>query len=259
MLLTIAPKNDNQKKSRIFTATLLGYGEVSKTVWQLASDDVIRPVWIALGGSDTELMPFVTNLRTGKAANMAEAPSYKSKSDTRIEMPKSAEYLWSYHKVALEGSVETLAFGCVAELCQFDASGVDPDGIRFVCLTPDWYVKSHPLPNEIVNRVVSSVGQYERQAVADHLTHMLRFTAMLNSRTDIPLIPDPVFSVRLYLSLLQAGVIAVPNMSVGWNDWRKNIRSSGALPMQMTAAAIDHKTMQEVASKVIQEHYHGTN
>src|SRR5689334_787467 len=104
-LLTIEhepPKNPSRRrggfreiKTRSFSAVKLAH-VCAGMLWDggQTEDAPIRTVWIAFASSDTEMRPFLANIKSGKVAELYDPNrrSYDRSKPTRYELLRSAGY-----------------------------------------------------------------------------------------------------------------------------------------------------------------------
>lgn len=183
--LTIQPQKEG--KGRSFGATLVSYVEHRDLVPR--GGDTIRPVFLALAGSDNELRPFVANLRTGKKAETG----YKSRE--KYEVLKSAGYQVTWQRTP-KGSLVTLF---APDLFALDPGMVDPRGVMFCILPARRWLR----PADAALPVPECVPE-ERADDVRRLAPL--FAAYLDRRTRCPLIPDPRFYVQLLANALDEGL-----------------------------------------------------
>ncbi len=186
-------------KGRSFQATLLAHVNAD-SLWTGGgtSNEVTRPVWMVLGGSDNELRPFVANLQTGRKADHPGGSKYQGTS--RFEVLKSAGYHYAWQQTPL-GSIVTIF---LPDLFRLDPGMVDPKGIQF-CLLPslDWLTPPDPQAEAFLAKLKVPT---EDPAVLHALTLAPLFVAFLDRRTRCPLIPDPRFYALLIVGALTHGL-----------------------------------------------------
>lgn len=271
MQLSIAPPSTQLgRKARIFACDCVGYGTAPQAVWDQAHEKTIRPVWIALGGSEHAVTPFLANFRMGKIAESPSTGYGRNKGGTKFEILRTTTYVWSTHRVPTVSGGDVLVFGFAADLCNMAGTGVDPDRVAFVCLTPTWYAAESnldPIQVQAAQAWARTQGMPNDQAdtLPSRLPHILRTMAMLDRRISLPLIPDLRFMITAYTALNTAGVLAQPGMgphsgTYGYNDWRSGVKSHGLLSahMQMTAISGATSKIERTLTETMQRYHHGT-
>lgn len=178
-------QQQKEGKGRAFTATLVACVEAREILPR--GNDAVRPIFLSLVGSDSELRPFVANLRTGKKAEHG----YKGRE--RYEILKSAGYQCAWQRTS-KGTLATLF---APDLFCLDPGMVDPKGVVF-CLLParSWL---RPLDVPVPDCV-------PEERMADVLGLAPLFVAYLDRRTRCPLIPDPRFYVQILAHALDQGL-----------------------------------------------------
>jgi hypothetical protein len=162
------------KKGRSFSAKCVS----------IVGAETMRPIWAQFAGTDAELRPFATNLRLGRKAEPGNGRKH-SNSD-RLEFLKSAGYQVAWQRET-EGSLVTFYH---PDLFRLDPGMVDPEGAKFVMLTPQWWLDAQ------------AVGADDAQA---HL-----FAAYLDRRTRCPLVADGAFYRQLYAAAIDHGLAKLP-------------------------------------------------
>lgn len=178
-----------EAKSRSFSARLLGY-LTADSMWEGGcSSSPRRPVWLSYFGTDQEVRAVTANLRGGRTA---EAGSLV------FEVPRRAGYRWVSQPVA--GGVVMTAY--LPAL--FDLEPVTPfvEDVRFVLAPPRWWL------DEQAAALASDFGPDARDAARAAL-----FTAYLDRRTDLPLLADLRFQLRLYRAALGEEWVRRPSAS----------------------------------------------
>lgn len=196
--LTIQPQKEG--KGRAFSATLVSYVECTSILPK--GNDTLRPIFMALAGTDQELRPFVANLRTGKKA---EDTSGYRRSREKYEVLKSAGFQVSWQRTSKGSLVNIFA----PDVFCLDPGMVDPKGVQFVLLPAKSWLKPSTLD------VPDFVPDDRRDAVRA-LAPL--FIAYLDRRTRCPLIPDPKFYVQVLANALHEGLasFSVTGWSRGW-------------------------------------------
>lgn len=181
--LVIEPQKEG--KGRSFRATLVSY--VESIAVAPRGNDAIRPVFLALAGTDNELRPFVANLRTGKKAECG----YKGRE--KYEVLKSSGYQCTWQRTP-KGSLVTLF---APDLFALDPGMVDPKGVSFILLPARSWLR----PSSV------EVPDYVPEDRADDVRALAPlFIAYLDRRTRCPLIPDPKFYAQVLASALNEGL-----------------------------------------------------
>lgn len=235
--LTIQPQNEG--KGRSFRATMVAHVEILEV--SPRSNDVRRPVFLAVAGTDNELRPFVANLRTGKKAERG----YKGRE--RYEVLKSAGYQCTWQRTS-KGALVTLF---APDIFSLDPGMVDPKGVSF-CVMPsrDWTQDSDvEVPDFVPKDRVESV---RRMAPL--------FIAYLDRRTRCPLVQDPRFYVSLLAGALSEGLAAFPGGSSYYPNWGelRGFSSEGVEDLGMHEPlffSASHAVLEDFLARHVKAHF----
>jgi|GEM_PF-2828486 len=249
LTLTIKPKQPTHptarpRKSRSFAATLLGYVVASDLYDERESKTTERPLRLSVAGRDTELNPFISNLvsegRQAEFGNLPESPRWER--PTRVECLRSLEYatVWQRHW----GSAgATAAQVYIRSLCEPVLPQADAPDVRFVCHVPTRWaderlqqevladparcqqIVSHAAALGILEDSNSSLLPLPLKLRADELLQLVPlatyFARFVDSRTDVPLLPEPAFFLQLYLAALQAGIASLSQTEVSRRSYTR--------------------------------------
>jgi len=215
--LVITPperKDGKESKGRAFRAFHLAHLKAD-ALWEggMTETEAIRPVWLMVGGSETEIRPFVTNLMLGKKADM---PGRFRSEGKRFELLKSAGYQYIWQRIPEKGpdgrvDVKAIVMAFLPDLFRMDLGMVDPEGVNF-CLLPtnEWVGQSTIDPNPSVVHVRTAFGKVGIPIPDDDLRQLvptaILFCAFLDRRTRCPLIADTCFYLQLFCSALAQGI-----------------------------------------------------
>jgi hypothetical protein len=177
-------QTEQKGKGRAFSASLVSYVEAAVLP---RGNDTIRPVYLALAGTENELRPFVANLRTGKKAEAG----YRGRE--RFEVLKSSGFQCSWQRTPLGALVTLFA----PDYFALDPGMVDPKGVEFIVLPAQRWLRESSVE-------VPSFVPEDRAADVRHLAPL--FIAYLDRRTRCPLIPDPRFYVQVLSHALDQGL-----------------------------------------------------
>jgi len=242
-ILTIAPKEHQTAastskkrnaptKSRSFSAVKLAH-VCAGMLWDggETKSDTIRPIWMLLTGTDTELRPFLANFRLGRSATLAtNEPHYSRKKPVRFELLKTAGYSFSSRRMTLpDGTTSEVVTAAMDELLILDPGMIDPAGCRFLALPPLWWVAEQRARLR-ADRVRCAQLVAHAQALALHrpdgplLPRGVAFSAdelidlapiaayvlaYIDRRTRRPLLMGLDFAVQVYLAGLRDGVLSL--------------------------------------------------
>lgn len=216
-----ARRGRHQPKGRVFRAVKLCH-VLADLLWTggQADTDVKRPVWLQVAGLETELRPFLANLRAGRKAEL-EVRGHVQNNPERFELLRSGGYAYATQRgVDAAGSQVVTAF--LPDLFLVDPGMVDPAGVRFVCLTPRWWADAEEqalaADTELCTRLWGHWKKLSRvvgdgaavppgfeltiEEVVGLLPQAARFVAYLDRRTRRPVVPRPEFFLQLYLAAL---------------------------------------------------------
>jgi hypothetical protein len=223
----IQPKEGS--KGRSFSATCIGFA-TADSLWE-SGGNTIRPTWAMFAGSETELRPFMANLRLGRKAELLkESHNRRGGDDKRLEFLKSAGYQITWQREA-EGSIDTIFY---PDLFRLDPGMVDPEGIKFVLLAPTDWSDAQQVDGTAAVRHVQAMMKgpklrerdyrlEERAAKLDgaYLSSLVPtaylFAAYLDRRTRCPLVADGRFYLQLLLAALDGGFASLPGSKAGYS------------------------------------------
>jgi hypothetical protein len=239
-ILRIAASGRGKRaKSRSFEARLLGY--LTADGWWVceAEHHGIHPVWLSYFGSEQEVRAVTANLRAGKLAEVGT---------TKLEMPRSAGFRWQAEAVA--GGVVVTAW--LPWLFALDAVGGSQTQVRFVFAPPRWWLDRQAAS------LVESFGAEAREAARAAL-----FAAYLDRRTEVPILPDLRFRLRLYRAALEEPWLTQSTAgSYKSSDLRcLDLTQQGLeepVAVNATSAAIEAFVSLQTQLFLEEEHIHGT-
>ncbi len=240
--LTIEPKTEG--KGRSFSATLVACVEARDVVPR--GNDTIRPVFMALAGTDQELRPFVANLRTGKKAEVSTG--YRR--GDKYEILKSAGYQCTWQRTP-KGTVVTLF---APDLFCLDPGMVDPKGVTFCMLPSRAWLK--PLDVPVPKCVPADRADDVRSLAA-------LFVAYLDRRTRCPLVPDPRFYVNVLAGALDEGLATFSRTDAhryqhAWGESSGRYDEEGTEHLGMAPGIFfctSHETLETFLAAKVREHF----
>lgn len=196
----------NQGKGRAFGATCVALA--SSSILPEYLPDTIRPIYATFAGTETELRPFVANLRAGRKAEPTEASSKRTRVENRIEFMKSTKFSVAWQRE--EG-------GCLVtfyhpELFRMDPGMVDPETIRFAMFIPRAWEVEQKIPNlrDVVASAYRSDIPFDHSKLLELAPAACLFAAYLDRRTRTPIVADPRFHLRLLVACLEAEFASFP-------------------------------------------------
>lgn len=243
-------------KSRGFTATALAW-ITGRELWPdpTVQTDHLRPLWLMVAGADRTLIPFLANLRAGRAADLTSgpAPSYRSSSPPRLELLKSAGYRLQWQRnCGVDGaSVVTLDQSPLVDL---EPGAIHPSGLSFLCLPPRWWVaqetarlRADPAQYQVGRAQCQALGITEAnrpaverllaipltltvESMLDLVPQAAYFAAYLDRRTLRPLIQDRAFDLQLYLAALHQGIASLSQTPASLQRHQSYYNASGPDP-----------------------------
>lgn len=248
--------NKTKKKTRQFTAILLGYVNAD-SVWQggVSAGETNRPVWSMLAGTEQQLRAFCANLQIGNRAEIPHEITYSREATTKFEWLRSVGYRYIWQRITLDNHPEPLAVVQIylPDLCRLDPGMIDPQVVKFICLTPtDWQQQqllllttSKPkLVQEILRHAYAlklhdwpqryKIGKdskqfhlpFSDQDILATVPQAAYFAAYLDKRTQKPLLPDSEFHLQLYFYALQKGLATLPTVDGSVWDWEREVEQS---------------------------------
>lgn len=208
--LSIAPAKEG--KGRTFTVALLGY-ICANSLWELGgAGNAERPVWIAFGGSESEVRAVWANLMTGRRAD-GRSHQHNFKPDKHFEFLKSAGYVFASQKMQGAQTTEVICTAYLPSLFLIDPGLVDPKAISFIAMLGERFVD---VPESQIQACVQHIRSlkilpeseklHEKLVWAAKMAPLVR--AYLDRRTRGPIIEDPRFHMQLLVALLRVGLAA---------------------------------------------------
>lgn len=219
-------------KTRSFSAVYLASIRCD-AIWEGGQTDtglVVRPVYLAVAGSDAALKPFLANLRMGRKA-VVHDPKARSwdKSNSYIALLKSIQYGYAVQRHGDSSLVQVY----LPEVWQVDPGMTDPEELRFMAATPVWW---HSAQMETVGYAASSkileharhaglhalptftAGHHHQYAsdpftdddLLDLVPEAARFIQYLDRRTRRPIINTPAFYLQAYLFAFRSRLASRP-------------------------------------------------
>jgi hypothetical protein len=172
-------RSEADKKTRVFTARLLGFLTANR-LWEApTSGSALRPAWIATFATEGEAQPFTTNFRAGRKATDSHGRAF--------QIAQKAAYRWQTQKVP--GGAVTVAY--LPELFHLEPARPDESPVRFVLAPPVRWLEEQAV------RLESDFGEEAEDAARAAL-----FAAYLDRRTALPVIRDLRFHLQLYRAAL---------------------------------------------------------
>ena len=166
------------RKGRRFQAHLVGY-LAGDGLWDAGeSGKRIRPLWISLFASAQAMAPFVANFRTGHPAG--------TQTDA-FEVLKTAGHRWTTQ--AVPGGV--VSTGYLPELFALTPTTSQEQGVSFVLAPPSWWLDAQEA------ELAEELGEEARETARAAF-----FAAFLDRRTNLPILRDLRFHLRLYRAAL---------------------------------------------------------
>lgn len=220
--LTIEPKTNPdqpERKSRIFRVVKLAHVSCN-ALWAggEADTDDVRPVWLMLTGTPTELRPFLANLRMGKRADLGvlgESKGYSRSKPTRFGLLKSAGYQFTTQQLSTGEAVVT---AYLPDVLRLDPGMIDPERVSFLALPPQWWVvrqRSQLRGDQVLCAQILRHLSHLTLPVAlspderlDLVPEAMYVAAYLEQRTRRPMPSAPAFALQLLLAGLQAGIFS---------------------------------------------------
>ncbi len=174
-MLSIARQDgDAGRKSRCFSARLLGY-LTADGLWEGSGvGSPIRPVWLSFFGSEAEVRAVAANLRGGRRAE-ADGLAF--------EILKKAGHRWEAKPLA--GGVVMTAY--LPSLFELQPLSPCVGEVKFVFAPPAWWLDREAAA------LAADWGEEAREVARAAL-----FVAYLERRTKLPIYPDLRFHLALY-------------------------------------------------------------
>jgi hypothetical protein len=191
----------------------------------------IRPAFVMLACHAQEAGPILANLRCGHAADLS-GDDIPSKGQV-FEMLKSVRYVWGVQRVSTEaGGQAVILTGRLPGVASLDPGMVSPDEpVQFLIVPP-----RERLELELTRIPADAMRRYGESIIPDALKKptmdwkkpeldreseewryapalALWFCASMDRRISAPILPDPLFQMRLYVGALRSGI-------AGWSRRR---------------------------------------
>jgi len=226
------------KKGRSFVGTCVALVKADGLWVEGANNGCIRPIWAMFAGSDSQLRPFMMNLRLGRKADSSS--SYRKNNSERLEFLKSVGYYMSWQREE-EGTLATIYH---PDLFRLDPGMIDPSGAKFVMLVPkDWSEAQSIDPRPITKHM----SRFQHEITEEYLQTLVPtaylFAAYLDRRTRCPLIADGRFYMQLLTAALHVGYASLPTDGIRYggryNEWGHNV-GHGFRAEGLEAVGIQH-------------------
>lgn len=196
--LTIAAGDKPEgTKSKQFSVHLLGYVTANELWDQGSSGTRTRPAWIAYAGTEHACRAFTANFRAGLPAS----PKRRSNAEDDFEIPKKAYYRWTRQKVA-RGAITWAYLPSVFHLEPTD----NKETVEFVSMPPTWWVQRQAW------ELRKQFGPEAEDAAKAAL-----FAAYVDRRTELPVLQDLGFQLRLYRAATKQRWFETPR-GYRWGD-----------------------------------------
>jgi hypothetical protein len=183
-----------------------------------------------LAGTERSIRPVIANLQTGHRAMLRryhDSLGCDTPPVAHLELLKSAGYrmLWQRLVGGPDGPL-AIVTAYLPELFVLDPGLIDPIGVQFVALTPQWWAQQQlaqlradtPAWNAIqkhmgalarMGLLVPSGQAESADALLDHVAQAVHCVTFIERRTTRPLPPTPAFALQLFLAGLQRGILTV--------------------------------------------------
>jgi hypothetical protein len=218
-------------KTRQFRAQYLAH-IVANDWWSggQAITETTRPVWLMLASTERAIRPVIANLQTGHRAMLRryhDSLGYDTAPVAHLELLKSAGYrmLWQRLVGGPDGPLAVVT-AYLPELFVLDPGLIDPAGVQFVALTPQWWaqqqlaqlradtpawvdLQTHMAALARMGSLVPSNQFASGEEVLDHVAQAVHCVTFIERRTTRPLPPTTAFALQLFLAGLQRGILTV--------------------------------------------------
>ena len=222
-------------KTRSFSAVYLASLRCD-LLWEGGRTDtgtVMRPVYLAVAGSEAALRPFLANLRLGRKAQIFNParPAYNQEAAAG-DLLKSVQYATAF----LRHEAGTVSQVYLPELFMADPGMIDPQLVAFLVVTPEWWAARElaelATDREMVARVLAHARRAGLHGVpaalrgAGHrspgeawtdeqllalVPEAARFAQFLDRRTRRPIPNDPAFYLQAYTRAFLHGLASRPH------------------------------------------------
>lgn len=239
-------------KTRSFQAVKLAH-VCAGMLWEggETQDAPIRPVWMALAATDTQLRPFLANMRLGKPAELYDPRRSQFSRDkpTRFELLRSAGYSFTSSTMGLpDGNIGEVVTAALDSIMVLDPGLLDPETVSFLALPPRWWVETEQAAfrsdTAAVHAVVDHIkalkldqpgspilpqpASFDVETLLDLVPVAAYVLAYIDRRTRRPLFMTPAFALQLYVAGLAFGVLSLSNKGtenyhepqISGDDWR---------------------------------------
>lgn len=211
-------------KGRSFRAVVLAWA--SAPVWDKheSSDSRVRPAMLMLACHAQEAGPVLANMRSGQVASVT-GDGIHTTGGMALETLKSARYAWTSQRLSIEGRPAAVLTARLPYALAVDPGIAAPDEpVRFVVAPPrarleeelsllpadDMRRYGERLTEDAFKKPAYDWKQPDMRRDDDEWRFMpamaLWFCAMVDRRCAVPILPDPLFQVRLYLAALRTGI-----------------------------------------------------
>lgn len=249
--LSIQSSEDDSKKTRTFSASLLGY-LTADNLWEGGESDAkaTRPVWIAIGGTQGAIRPFLANLRSGRKARVVG-----TKDD--FECLRSARYTWRL--LPIPGTNDVAAYGYLGDLFALDPGMVDPTKIAFVAMPHRKHLP--PLTNEDAEQAMMWATSRATRNLAQDLGHCgdavrlahasLAFAAMLSTRCRAPFPRALDFAAGLLVRCVDFNFASSPTLEWARSRFASSMNLAELGCADVVSVRASHQAMRDLLSEEV--------
>ena len=275
-------------KTRSFSAVYLASLRCDP-LWEGGRADtknVMRPVYLAVAGSEAALRPFLANLRLGRKAQIFNParPAYNQEA-AAVALLKSVQYATAF----LRHEAGTVAQIYLPELFMADPGMIDPDIVAFLSVTPEWWAARElerlQADREQAGRILDHARRAglhgvpaARRAAGNRapgdpwtdeellalVPEAARFAQFLDRRTRRPIPNDPAFYLQAYTRAFLYGLASRPHGDrYGARRWDEQPWAAGTGEFNMKRlgfrpAAVFRAAVEDVDTFLAGEvrHYH---
>lgn len=249
-------------KTRSFSAVYLASLRADP-LWDGGRTDtgkVVRPVFLAVAGSEAALRPFLANLRLGRKAVDTQGDRSRYNQETAyVALLKSAVYTTALQR----HEAGTVAQIFLQELFLVDPGMIDPGIVSFLVTTPGWWHAAEAAALAADREMCGRLLDHARRAglhgvpagvdggpgfghrykgdpltddeLLDLAPEAARFAQFLDRRTRRPIPNDPAFYLQAYVRAFGLGLASrAHNGNYGARRWCEQEWARGTQEFNMT-------------------------
>lgn len=229
MKITVVQGDTQGKgKGRIFAGDMATFITWNGSGAKTGIKDSPDPIYMDIVGTEGQLRPLIANMRTGRTMALGDGLYRSSKT---LTLAKAAPLVWPKMGIHPSGALQV---AYVPDLFDLECGMIHESHVTFVCMPPVSWVRDNARPltkNEMT--LCGRMGLLDRSVIlsedlahdrgwnprersaqfaspewlAEMITCAVQFCARLDTRTNYPLLPDPMFKFLVMIEFMRLDMI----------------------------------------------------